>query len=85
MSVHLKLLTLNTSGFFEAFFNNARYNGIILMRCNGEIININKAFHIRFGYLPEDLISKNFSVLFTETDRKINKPERELQTVAEEG
>jgi PAS domain S-box-containing protein len=79
------LLTLDTSGFFETFFNNARYNGIILMKCNGEIININKAFHIRFGYLPEDLIGKNFSVLFTEKDRKINKPDRELQTVVEEG
>ena len=27
----------------------------------------------------EDLKGKNFSVLFTEKDREINKPERELQ------
>lgn len=52
------------------------------MKCDGEILNINEAFHIRFGYLPEDLIGKNFSVLFTEKDNKLNKPKRELQTVA---
>jgi PAS domain S-box-containing protein len=79
------LLTLDTSGFFETFFNNARYNGIILMKCNGEILDINEAFHIRFGYLPEDLIGKNFSVLFTEQDKQLNKPELELQNVNTKG
>ena len=55
------------------------------MKCDGEILDVNEAFHIRFGYLPEDLIGKNFSLLFTEKDREINKPERELQTVTTDG
>lgn len=55
------------------------------MKCDGEILDINEAFHIRFGYLPEDLIGKNFSVLFIEKDKETNKPERELKTVAAEG
>ncbi len=80
-----KILILDTSGFFETFFKNAKYNGIIIMRKQGEIININEAFHLRFGYSTEDLVGKNFSVLFTQKDREINKSERELQNVLIEG
>lgn len=52
---------------------------------SGTIININEAFHIRFGYVVEDLAGKNFAVLFTEEDKEINKPERELQSVLLDG
>ncbi|MEP6682359.1 MAG: PAS domain-containing protein [Parafilimonas sp.] len=76
---------MNTSGFFETFFNNAKYNGIVIMDTKGIIININEAFHLRFGYNAKDLIGKNFSVLFTDTDKEIKKPERELHSVLTEG
>ena len=81
----IKISILNTSGFFETFFNNARYNGIVIMDKQGTIININEAFRLRFGYLPEDLIGKNFAVLFTEKDREILKPEIELKNAITEG
>jgi PAS domain S-box-containing protein len=55
------------------------------MDTKGIIININEAFHLRFGYNAKDLTGKNFSVLFTEEDKKISKPERELQTVLTNG
>jgi PAS domain S-box-containing protein len=55
------------------------------MDTKGIIININEAFHIRFGYTMEDLKEKNFAVLFTEKDKGINKPETELQTVLTQG
>lgn len=51
----------------------------------GTIININEAFHIRFGYDAEELKGKNFTVLFTAEDKEINKPETELQNVLLEG
>jgi len=76
---------MDTSGFFETFFNNAKYNGILIMDTEGNILNINEAFHLRFGYQEQDLTGKNFSVLFTEHDRKIKKPENELQNVLAEG
>ncbi|MBV9963501.1 MAG: PAS domain S-box protein [Parafilimonas sp.] len=76
---------MDTSGFFETFFNNAKYNGILIIDTEGTIININEAFHLRFGYQKEDLTGKNFSVLFTEHDRKIKKPEDELHNVLVEG
>ena len=76
---------MDTSGFFETFFNNAEYNGIIIMDKKGIIVNVNKAFHLRFGYATEDLAGKNFCVLFTEKDKAISKPETELQNVLSEG
>jgi PAS domain S-box-containing protein len=76
---------LNTLGFFETFFNNARYNGIIIMDTKGFIIEINEAFHLRFGYTIADLSGKDFSILFTEKDREISKPVKELQHVLTTG
>ncbi|MFT4154952.1 PAS domain-containing protein [Parafilimonas sp.] len=76
---------MDTSGFFETFFNNAKYNGIIIMDKQGIIHNINEAFHARFGYARADLAGKNFEVLFTEKDREILKPETELKTVLAQG
>ncbi|HVX25392.1 MAG TPA: PAS domain S-box protein [Parafilimonas sp.] len=76
---------MDTSGFFETFFNNAKYNGIFIMNTDGNIISINEAFHLRFGYSHDELVGKNFSVLFTEKDRSIKRPERELQNVLAEG
>jgi PAS domain S-box-containing protein len=49
------------------------------MDTSGIIIDINEAFHLRFGYERNDLAGKNFSILFTEEDREANKPERELE------
>lgn len=76
---------MDTSGFFETFFNNARYNGIVIMNKQGIILNINEAFHARFGYTPEDLTGKNFKILFTEKDQLALKPATELQTVLAQG
>ncbi len=51
----------------------------------GTIININNAFTSHFGYHADDLNGKNFSVLFTENDKQINKPEQEIQKVLTSG
>jgi len=76
---------VDTSAFFDTLFNNAKYNGILIMDESGVILKINHAFNIRFGYTSEDLVGKNFSLLFTEEDRGSNKPEREIQKAIAEG
>ena len=72
---------LDTTLFFDNFYKNARYNGVLIMDTSGIILSINNAFKLRFGYEEEDLKGKNFSVLFIEKDRETKKPERELQLV----
>ena len=79
------LFSYNTGGFFETFFNNSRFNGIVIMDTKGFIIDINEAFHLRFGHLIEDLAGKHLSVLFTEEDKAMKKPENEVQNVLAEG
>lgn len=55
------------------------------MHTDGTIIGSNEAFHMRFGYALGELNGQNFSVLFTEKDQEIRKPQRELQNVLTEG
>ena len=76
---------MNTSTFFNKIFDTARANGIIVLNDKGTILSINPAFTIRFGYQMEDLAGKNFSILFTEKDNAILRPEAEIQQVLTEG
>ncbi len=81
----LKKISLNTSIFFNTFFHNAKFNGILIMNKDGVIVDVNKAFNLRFGYSAKDLVDKNFSVLFTEKDQADKKPEKELRQTITEG
>ncbi len=76
---------INTSSFFDSFCKNAKHNAVIIMDTDGIIVQINQAFTTSFGYDPEDILQKSFSVLFTEEDKKKNKPELELQMVITQG
>ncbi len=76
---------LKTSNFFDSFCKNAKHNAILVMDTKGVILEVNKAFLTAFGYVNEDLIERNFNILFTEEDRKKNKPEIELQKANNEG
>jgi len=51
----------------------------------GTVKEINEAFTNFFGFAEGDLIGKNFSILFTETDREAGLPEKEIETVLSHG
>ncbi len=76
---------MDTSEFFDLFYNNATQNSVIIMNPEGFILKVNDAFATAFGYSNEDLVEKNFSLLFTEEDKKAGKPEMELQKVKSKG
>jgi len=71
-------LSLYSSLFFKIMFNNAEATSILIMDTNGVIIDVNEAFIRTFGYSKEDLIDKNFSMLFIEKDRNNAIPQKEL-------
>jgi len=77
----------NSSSFnyFEALFNNAAHNCILLMDHAGMILSINTAFTNSFGYTESDIIGKNACILYTEEDLKKGLLEKELSTVLGEG
>jgi len=76
---------LKTNTFFDSFCKNARHNAILIMDTTGKILEVNQAFITSFGYKVEDVYQKNFSMLFTDEDKKINRPEREIQKANNEG
>lgn len=76
---------MDKSNFFDSYFNNAEVNSIIIMDCDGTILEVNKAFTNNFGYSTKDLEGKNFRELFTSTDRNKNTPELELEKTLQTG
>jgi PAS domain S-box-containing protein len=74
-----------TSTFFKSFFENAKTNAILIMDHNGTIREMNNAFKNIFGYENEDLVGHNFSMLFTEYDRSMKLPEREIENTMSNG
>jgi len=76
---------VNTSAFFNPYYNNAKLNSILIMDCKGVIFDVNQAFTTNFGYSINDLKGQNFNILFTEHDRKKKLPELELETVTASG
>lgn len=69
----------------ESILRNSEQAAIVLMDQQGNILDINTAVTKIFGFDREDLIGKNFHVLFTEEDRLKKKPEIEIDTVSKEG
>jgi PAS domain S-box-containing protein len=72
---------MNTSFFFDSYFNHAEINCMLVMERNGTILKVNRAFTKNYGYATEDLQGKYFDILFTEKDKEEGKPELELKTV----
>lgn len=76
---------LNSAHYFEALFANAKENAFIIMSKDGVIQQVNDAFTKAYGYTTEDLKSKTHGVLFIEKDRKLLRPEIELNKTLREG
>jgi PAS domain S-box-containing protein len=76
---------MNKTRFFDDYYDNAEMNSILIMNCDGRIIEVNKAFTNNFGYDTEDLKGQNFNILFTEENQERNIPKLELDTVMTKG
>lgn len=74
----MDMSSVNTSGFFNDLFIHSKVNAVLVMNDTGIILGINPVFTASFGYTEEDIVNRHFSLLFTEADKKLNKPEMEL-------
>ncbi len=57
---------MNTAHFFNDYFNNAEVNNVLVMEPDGTIRNVSKSFTKSFGYSKEEIVGKNFEILFTD-------------------
>ncbi|MEO6330686.1 MAG: ATP-binding protein [Ginsengibacter sp.] len=78
-------ILVSSFNYFEALFNNAVQNTVLLMDERGTIIKVNNAFINCFGYEMEDIAGKNVAVLFTEEDQIKGLPQKELNAVLTRG
>jgi PAS domain S-box-containing protein len=76
---------MDTSLFFEHYYNNAQVNSIMIMDGEGMVLDINRAFTQNFGYNKEDIRGKNFTTLFIDKDKEDRIPQRELERVLLKG
>jgi PAS domain S-box-containing protein len=78
-------LPINPSLLLKALLENSKMAAIFIMDEKGTILRANPGAFKRFGYTEEDIVGKNFSLLFTKEDRSASNPERELKTALETG
>lgn len=71
--------------YFEALFNNARQNCVLIIDDSGIVLKINQAFCQCFGYAESDIVGKSAAILFTKEDEKNGMFERELSKVLSRG
>lgn len=76
---------INTEGFFQDIFKNARENSVLILDHKGVILHVNKSFISAFGYKQADVTGKHFRKLFTSKDRKLKRPESEVKNAIKEG
>lgn len=55
---------------FKKILECAKATSILILDRNGFVLDTNKAFQMIFGYNKEDIVGKNFSILFIAKDLK---------------
>jgi PAS domain S-box-containing protein len=78
-------LPLDTSPILNSILKNSKVAGIFIMDEQGLILRANPGALKYFGYTEEDVIGKNFSLLFTKEDKSKSNPAKELKTAIETG
>jgi PAS domain S-box-containing protein len=78
-------VSIDTSVVFRLIYEKAHDTSVLIMDKGGNILDCNPGFINSFGYTREEISGKNFSILFTEEDRKANLPWTELNTVLLKG
>lgn len=73
------------SFYLASFFERSHLNSILLLDKEGTILRVNAAFENAFGFTELDLKGCNFSMLFTNNDRKKELPKKELERVLATG
>jgi PAS domain S-box-containing protein len=71
--------------YFEALFDRARENCVLLFDDAGIVLRVNDAFCQCFGYSENDIVGKSASILFTKEDEKNGMFEKELAKVLSKG
>ncbi|MFL5731171.1 MAG: ATP-binding protein [Cytophagaceae bacterium] len=76
---------LDIPEFFKILMANSQISGILIMDKQGTILGTNIGMQQSYGYTSDELVGKNFSLLYRHEDRAMNLPAREITTVLQKG
>ncbi len=76
---------LNTELICKQLLKHSRHNAVFILDTEGIIKGISEGAASSYGYTHNDVSGKYFDLLFTEEDRKQQKPELELAKVLQYG
>jgi PAS domain S-box-containing protein len=71
--------------YYDALTRNPKENSVLFISRKGIILKVNRAFLLSFGYDEQDVVGQPVSMLFSEEDRRKDRPGREINTVLDEG
>lgn len=78
-------MIIDSSTFFKSILKNSQISVMLLMDTNGVVLDTNVAVNRSLGYTHDELIGKNFAMLFIPEDRLKAMPEIEIANVLEKG
>lgn len=70
---------------FQILVKETKDYAIMMLNKKGTIMSWNKGGENLFGYTEQEILGKNFSILFTPEDRKGGRPQCELKTALQTG
>ncbi|AWI26109.1 sensor histidine kinase [Flavobacterium pallidum] len=74
-----------TEGLYHKMVSEVQDYALLLLDCDGTILNWNPGAQNIKGYAPEEIIGKNFRVFYSDEDRKRQLPESLLQQAFDNG
>jgi PAS domain S-box-containing protein len=78
-------LLLDTSSFFDLLLKNSHMTAIFVLNKSGQIVKVNAGVSKYYGYTPEEIIGKNFSLFLTKEDKRKAALDNELEDVLKNG
>lgn len=81
----ISVKNIDTSYFFHSLFTDCEQPAVFIMNTKGKIMESSKGILRLLGYAPDEVKGKYYDFLFTEDDRKQDKPQHELEKVLSTG
>lgn len=76
---------VHTDAAYRLLVENLEDYAVFMMDAQGKITTWNKGAERQFGYSEEEVIGKNFSIIFTKEDKKLGIPQKELKEAVSKG
>src|SRR5687768_12398732 len=82
---HSSLTSREDNGTFKSVFERVEDYAIMLLDESGNILSWNRGAQLIKGYLPEEILGKNYRIFYTKEDKDIALSENLLEEARKKG